>query len=196
MTAAKSADLSYLILTGGRSSRLGSDKAGAAINGVTMLDRLTGALPGQPTIIGPEIQGGPAAAIAAGLGAVATTWVAVVAVDMPFAARIIEYLVIEYLATMTSVASADGFVPVDAAGKEQWLCGVYRTAALRGAVAGFGPIVGAPLHKVMSGVDLQRVQVPDELLALLIDVDTPVDLERARLMAQKAHVMALEEGID
>lgn len=196
MTATKSADLSYLILTGGRSSRLGSDKAGAAINGVTMLDRLIGALPGQPTIIGPEIQGGPAAAIAAGLGAVATPWVAVVAVDMPFAARIIEYLVIEYLATMTSVASADGFVPVDAAGKEQWLCGVYRTAALRGAVAGFGPIVGAPLHKVMSCVDLQRVQVPDELLALLIDVDTPVDLERARLMAQKAHVMALEEGID
>jgi len=189
MTAAKSADLSYLILTGGRSSRFGSDKAAAAINGVTMLDRLTGALPGRSTIIGPEIQGGPAAAMAAGLDAVATTWVAVVAVDMPFAARIIEYL-----ATMISGASADGFVPVDAAGKEQWLCGVYRTAALLGAVARFGPIVGAPLHKVMSGVDLRRVQVPDELLALLIDVDTPVDLERARLMAQE--LMAKEEGID
>ena len=45
----------------------------------------------------------------------------------------------------------------------------------------------------MSGVDLQRVQVPDDLLALLIDVDTPVDLERARLMAQE--LMAKEEGI-
>ena len=194
MTAAKPADLSYLILTGGRSSRLGSDKAATAINGVTMLDRLVGALPGQPTIIGPEIQGGPAAAIAAGLDAVATPWVAVVAVDMPFAARVIEYL-----ATMTSGARADGFVPVDAAGKEQWLCGVYRTAALRGAVAGFGPIVGAPLHKVMSGVDLQRVQVPDELIALLIDVDTPVDLERAHLMAQELmakELMAKEEEMD
>ena len=71
---------------------------------------------------------------------------------------------------------------------------MYRTAALRGAVAGSGPIAGAPLHKVMSCVDLQRVQVPDDLLALLIDVDTPVDLERARLMAQD--LMAKEEEID
>ena len=189
MKAAESADLSYLILTGGRSSRLGSDKAGVVINGVTMLGRLTGAFPGKPTIIGPEIQGGPAAAIAAGLGEVTTPWVAVVAVDMPFAARIIEYL-----AAMIAGAGSDGFVPVDAAGKDQWLCGVYRTAALKVAVSGFDPIVGEPLHKVMSCVDLQRVHVPDELIALLIDVDTPEGLERARLMAQE--LMAKEEEID
>jgi molybdopterin-guanine dinucleotide biosynthesis protein A len=188
MKAAESADLSYLILTGGSSSRFGSDKAGAVINGVTMLDRLTSAFPCQPLIIGPEIQGGPAAAIVAGLGAVSTPWVAVVAVDMPFAARIIEYLV-----ALVVGARADGFVPVDAAGKDQWLCGVYRTAALKVAVSGFDPIAGEPLHKVMSCVDLQRVQVPDELLALLIDVDTPVDLERAHLLAQE--LMAKEEGI-
>ena len=144
------ADVSYVILTGGRSSRFGTDKAQAEINSVSLMDRLLDTLPvvssvssvpSVRVVIGPEIQGGPAAAVDAGIAAISTRWVAVVAVDMPFASPVIAYLV-----QLALGIKADGLIPIDAGGKEQWLCALYQVAPLRAAVAAFGSVAGAPLH--------------------------------------------------
>ena len=179
------ADVSYVILTGGRSSRFGTDKAQAEINSVSLLDRLLDTLPSVSSVpsvrvvIGPEIQGGPAAAVDAGIAAISTRWVAVVAVDMPFASPVIAYLV-----QLALGIKADGLIPIDAGGKEQWLCALYQVAPLRAAVAAFGSVAGAPLHKVLAPLNLHRVHLPGELARLLIDIDTPADLARAQLLDQ------------
>ena len=185
------ADVSYVILTGGRSSRFGTDKAQAEINSVSLLDRLLDTLPvvssvssvssvpSVRVVIGPEIQGGPAAAVDAGIAAISTRWVAVVAVDMPFASPVISYLV-----QLALGIKADGLIPIDAGGKEQWLCALYQVAPLRAAVAAFGSVAGAPLHKVLAPLNLHRVHLPGELARLLIDIDTPADLARAQLLDQ------------
>ncbi len=185
------ADVSYVILTGGRSSRFGTDKAQAEINSVSLLDRLLDTLPvvssvssvssvpSVRVVIGPEIQGGPAAAVDAGIAAISTRWVAVVAVDMPFASPVIAYLV-----QLALGIKADGLIPIDAGGKEQWLCALYQVAPLRAAVAAFGSVAGAPLHKVLAPLNLHRVHLPGELARLLIDIDTPADLARAQLLDQ------------
>ena len=185
------ADVSYVILTGGRSSRFGTDKAQAEINSVSLLDRLLDTLPvvssvssvssvpSVRVVIGPEIQGGPAAAVDAGIAAISTRWVAVVAVDMPFASPVIAYLV-----QLALGIKADGLIPIDAGGKDQWLCALYQVAPLRAAVAAFGSVAGAPLHKVLAPLNLHRVHLPGELARLLIDIDTPADLARAQLLDQ------------
>ena len=182
------ADVSYVILTGGRSSRFGTDKAQAEINSVSLMDRLLDTLPvvssvssvpSVRVVIGPEIQGGPAAAVDAGIAAISTRWVAVVAVDMPFASPVIAYLV-----QLALGIKADGLIPIDAGGKEQWLCSLYQVAPLRAAVAAFGSVAGAPLHKVLAPLNLHRVHLPGELARLLIDIDTPADLARAQLLDQ------------
>jgi molybdopterin-guanine dinucleotide biosynthesis protein A len=182
------ADVSYVILTGGRSSRFGTDKAQAEINSVSLMDRLLDTLPvvssvssvpSVRVVIGPEIQGGPAAAVDAGIAAISTRWVAVVAVDMPFASPVIAYLV-----QLALGIKADGLIPIDAGGKEQWLCALYQVAPLRAAVAAFGSVAGAPLHKVLAPLNLHRVHLPGELARLLIDIDTPADLARAQLLDQ------------
>ena len=179
------ADVSYVILTGGRSSRFGTDKAQAEINSVSLLDRLLDTLPvvssvpSVRVVIGQEIQGGPAAAVDAGIAAISTRWVAVVAVDMPFASPVIAYLV-----QLALGIKADGLIPIDAGGKEQWLCALYQVAPLRAAVAAFGSVAGAPLHKVLAPLNLHRVHLPGELARLLIDIDTPADLARAQLLDQ------------
>lgn len=57
MTAVHARELAYVILSGGRSTRFGANKAGAKINGSGLLDRLVAAFPSRAQIIGPEVQG-------------------------------------------------------------------------------------------------------------------------------------------
>ena len=179
MTAVHARELAYVILSGGRSTRFGANKAGAKINGSGLLDRLVAAFPSRAQIIGPEVQGGLAAAIDSALESIVAPWVAVVAVDMPFAPEIVEYLT-----QFIGAADVDGFIPIDEMGKQQWLCSIYRTTALRTAIFDFGSVVDAPLHKVLAQLHLDPVQLPDELTGLLVDIDTPADLARAERLAR------------
>jgi len=101
------ADVTGIVLTGGRSSRMGHDKASLVLGGSTLLDRTVAALnavaddivivcaPGQSlplvrssgslTVLSHPVEGlGPLAGIAAGLAAASAEVAVVVGVDHPF----------------------------------------------------------------------------------------------------------------
>ena len=72
---------------------------------------------------------------------------------------------------------ADGFVLVDPEGREQWLAGRYRVAALRAALDALGDPVDASLRRLLGGLRLRRVAADAEAIA---DIDTWEDYERAK----------------
>ena len=91
--------------------------------------------------------GGPVAALRAGLAPVDTDVVAVLAGDLPFvAASLIEEL--------RTRLTGDGILVVDDAGRDQYLLGVWRTAALRAAVADVaGP---TSLRRILAPLTVRR----------------------------------------
>jgi molybdopterin-guanine dinucleotide biosynthesis protein A len=124
-------------------------------------------------------RGGPVAAMRAGLELVPTEVVAVLAGDLPFLTAALVRALRERL-------TGDGVLVVDDTGQDQLLLGVWRTAALRDAVAGVrGPTsvrkVLAPLAVRRLHPVLQPGQPPP-----WTDCDTPADLTRARAAAAEA----------
>jgi len=159
-----------IVLTGGRSRRLGTDKATVVVAGLRMIDRVVAQLPAVPiVVVGPDPGipgvtvtredppgGGPAAALAAGLRHARTPWVAVIAADMPFAVPML----------LSLPRTGQAVVPT-ADGHPQPLCAWYRTSALRG----LGP--GVSLRTVLGDLDVHYVEVAARTIA---DIDTPADL--------------------
>lgn len=113
--------------------------------------------------------GGPVAGIAAALPAVITETVAVVAVDMPWAAGAVAEL-------PDIDQQVDAVVPVDDHEQRQPLCAVYRTDALRRAIHGSGH--GQSMKSVLSALTVRTVLVGSPLM----DVDTPEQLRQVRAM--------------
>lgn len=162
-----------IVLTGGASRRLGTDKATAVVAGKRMIDRVITQLPAVPiVVVGPDpgIRGvlvtredppgaGPAAALAAGLEHVRTDWVALIAADMPFAVPML----------MGLPRQADAVVPV-ADGHPQPLCAWYRVAALPSSRP------GDSMRAVLRDLDVRYVEVSATAVA---DIDTPADLAAA-----------------
>ncbi len=207
---------SLLVLTGGASLRLGQDKATTHVGGRRMIDRLLAGLPADVpvVVVGPPPDGlarrvavvredppgsGPLAGIGAGLAAVSTPSVGVIAADMPFGLPVVA----EALAQLTGVAphigvhgidhrmdgsvhtvdplpAAQAVVPIDPEGYRQWLCAAYRTDALRVALAALGPLAGLPVRALRGALDVMEWAVP---AAALADVDTAEQLAVARTRA-------------
>ena len=71
----------------------------------------------------------------------------------------------------------DGAVLVDGAGRPQWLCGVWRTAALRAASDGVPDPAGRPLRAVLGRLAVARVPAEGDEAS---DVDTADDLRALR----------------
>ena len=142
------ANLCGIVLAGGRSSRMGVDKAALEFGGITLLQRsvdrlapvvdelvLVGA-PGRPLpevtselpihLVEDPVEGeGPLVGIAAGLQACSGDAAVVVAVDMPFVeAELVRLLVARLNGTHRWV------VPI-AEGRPQPMCSVYALSALR-----------------------------------------------------------------
>jgi molybdopterin-guanine dinucleotide biosynthesis protein A len=135
--------LGAVILTGGTAARMdGADKAAIELDGVTLLERALSATVTavEVVVVGEQVptsrpvtwtredpvSGGPAAGLLAGLDRFLRPpdLLAVLAVDMPLVtpgtfARLLE-----------SVEGHDGAVLVDAGGRTQPLCAVYRRTAL------------------------------------------------------------------
>ena len=183
-----------ILLTGGRSSRMGAPgKPGLRVGAETMAARVAAAVPdaGRLIVVGPAYGvaatavltedppgGGPVAAIAAGLGEVSAPYVAVLAGDLPFLdAATIALLLAE---------PADLTVLVDDVGLDQLLCGVWRTRALAAAVASLPTPVGAPV-RVLAAVLLttgrrvvRRTVSSTGRPPPWYDIDTPAALAEAR----------------
>jgi FdhD protein len=180
-----------LLLTGGRSRRMGTDKATVEVGGVPLAQRLAAVLaaaldgpvlevgPGRtalPTAPEDRPGDGPLAAVAAGARALRAGGhdgaAVVLACDLPFA----DEALVRFLADQPGTA-----VPV-VDGRVQSLCARYDGAALAaapGLVAGGARAMQALLDvvpvRLLDEDDWSRVIEPQRF----IDVDTPEDLARA-----------------
>ncbi|MEV6860105.1 NTP transferase domain-containing protein [Streptosporangium subroseum] len=138
--------------------------------------------------------GGPVPALRAGLPEVDAPWVALLAADLPF-------LTAEHVSALLDAAGGDltgdmtegaaagegmtdgdaadgearaGAVLIDDGGREQWLAGVWRTAVLVRALAGYE---GRSLHGLLAPLSPVKLHLTGEPW---FDCDTVDDLQRAR----------------
>ncbi len=156
----------------------------------TLLAHILSGLPSgiEILIVGPEIKesvrdlrfvqehppgGGPVAALNAGVKLIETEFVAVIATDMPFAARAINNL-LNFLDS-----ARDGVIPRDGEGVDQTLCAIYRTAPLRQALETMGNPGGRSMRSLIALLDLKRIEFPISLESSLLDIDTPDQMHQA-----------------
>lgn len=189
-------DLTAFVLAGGKSSRMGTDKAFLELAGKTLLARslvLAHAVTPQVQIVGevqkfspfgrvvPDIyaERGPLGGIHAALSASSTDLNLILAVDLPFlSSEFLHYLLSEARASRAMVT-----VP-RAAGGFQPLCAIYQKS--------FAKLAGESLRAGQNKIDPLFVKVPvrtleeHELLshgfgpAMFGNVNTPEEWENAR----------------
>lgn len=180
-----------VILAGGRGARLGGvAKPLVVVRGRTMLDAalaaagsassvvVVGDVPVPPgvlqTLEDPPF-GGPAAGLAAGLAALTheDPWVLVLASDVPG----VDAAVPELLAEAERLGpEVDGVCFHDDSGHPQWMLALYRTDALRRAVAAT-PTTDCSLRRLLAPLTLTTIPGVDEAIA---DCDTWDDIDTAR----------------
>jgi molybdopterin-guanine dinucleotide biosynthesis protein A len=174
-----------VVLAGGASSRFGSDKLAAMVDGVALLDRVLAAAVGarQRIVVGRTRPtqahvvwtwedppgGGPAAGVVAGLALVTSPWVVLLAGDLPY----VEPATLQRLVTAAG-SPHEGALLVDAGGRRQHLCCAVAAKALRAQAATRPDWHGAPLRALLAGLALAEVPA---LAAEAHDVDIPRDLD-------------------
>ncbi len=182
-----------VVLAGGTSSRLGgADKASIELDGVTLLERALAATMTamEVVVVGEQVpttrpvtwtledprSGGPAAGLLAGLQSFLRqpAVVQVLAVDMP---RVGPGTFARLSDALENDPGADGALLVDADGRRQPLCGLYRRGSLMRAAPAPEDRHGLPLHRLLQS--LRLLEVPpyggEER-----DIDTWADLRRER----------------
>ncbi|KAA9377495.1 NTP transferase domain-containing protein [Microbispora cellulosiformans] len=185
-----------VILAGGRAERFGgADKPGALVGGVPLVERVVAAVRAARAVIvaGPPRDlpgvvftredppgGGPVPALRAGLAEVTSPSVVLLAADMPFleAAHVAELLAA--LREGSGSAGAAGAVLVDDTGREQWLAGAWRTAALRTAL---GAYEGRSLWGLLGPLAPVPVRLAAGAAPPWFDCDSIEDLRAARVRA-------------
>jgi molybdopterin-guanine dinucleotide biosynthesis protein A len=176
----------------------GVDKAVLAVGGRPMLHRVLAVVADASplVVVGPPRDGlpagvlqvreeppggGPVAAAAAGLSALAdgVGTVALLASDLPF----LTTGAVGALRAAVNASTVDGAVAVDGTGRRQLLCGVWRAAAVRGALAELGDPNGASMRALTAGLRVAEVRLPDPDPGARpppwYDCDTEDDLRRA-----------------
>jgi molybdopterin-guanine dinucleotide biosynthesis protein A len=199
-----------VVLAGGAGRRLGGvAKPALAVGGRPMLHRVLAAVAGaRPrVVVGPATLpvpaevvrtlerspgGGPVPAIAAGLALVPPEvgYLALLAADLP----LLTAAAVGRLRAAAAAEGVDGAVYLDRAGRPQWLCGVWRTAALR-ARLGAGPadLAGVPVHRLLSGLVVTPLVDPGPGPPPWWDCDTDQQLRRAEEMVVTEPMATLEE---
>lgn len=179
-----------MILTGGASTRFGSDKSHAKIGQLSLIQTLLATLSPEIeiVIVGPQLDeikrpvnftredpigGGPVAAIDAGLAMVRSEYVAVIATDMPFASQVVDML------CESIPFNADALIPLDSQGVRQPLCALYRTQALAQALHKLENVQGQSVRRLMKNLTVEELALGSDLQRILVDVDTPSDLKHA-----------------
>jgi len=172
-----------IVIAGGRGTRMGGiDKPGLALGGSTLRERAIAAARRaglDPVVhVGSETDGGPVAALAAGLAeldADDSDEVVVLAGDLVDPGLVVAALV---GAAHDQRRERDGAVLVDPDGREQWLAARYRVAALRTAFDALpGGPRGASFRALVRGLDLARLPAEPAVVA---DVDSWQDYETAK----------------
>ena len=189
-----------IVLAGGRSVRMGMDKASLVLQGESLLARVIGriaahwdsvlvvAAPGQSLpkistdsvrVLRDEYPGkGPLSGIYTGLKAARTTYCSVVACDMPFA----NSLLLSYMLDAAQAGDYEAVIPL-AGGRLQYLHAVYKRTlfgpieqALRGDLLAIHTFVGNRHIRTISESDVMSVE-PE--MKFHLNVNTPEDLTRA-----------------
>lgn len=197
-----SAGFDAVILAGGRGSRLGGvSKGEIEVGGHRLVDIAVDAalhagashviVVGSVHVEAPAVVihedppfGGPAAGLAAALPTVSAPRLLLLACDLPRAAELVAMLLgsggLTPLLNEADQTGVDGVVIVDAAGRTQWLAGMYRTQAVSDALdaaSAQSGVYGLPLRRLLERLDLTPVH--DERRAS-DDIDTPEQLLAAR----------------
>jgi molybdopterin-guanine dinucleotide biosynthesis protein A len=150
----------------------GVDKTALEVGGVSMLERVTQALAttcGRVVVVGPEVRGGPAAAVAAlAHQMVDADVVVVVAADLAL-------LRTDHVAALVeAVGDADAAAARDDRGLPNPLVAAYRAKALHATMAGIGE--GDRADRLLPA-DTRVVQLDGDAT---FSVNTPADLDEAR----------------
>jgi len=192
-------EIGAVILAGGRSSRFGRDKAGAQLDGLSLLEHVLKALP-EPraeTVLAireeqtgsespvdrivfddPALPDGPLRGIVAGLEAITSEWAWVVACDLP---GIIPAL----LEDLARARTPDllGVIP-EWGGRLQPLCALYSRTALpilrKAAGSDARSVTGALAQPGFLRFDEARSRKLDPEGRSFININTPDALERFR----------------
>ncbi|WP_448712459.1 molybdenum cofactor guanylyltransferase [Microbacterium profundi] len=201
MTVSGVSGIGAILLVGGRSRRMGGGiKPLLEVGGNTLFARsiaaLTDAGCAPLTVVGPVLDAavpvrwvredppfsGPVAGIEAALAGESSAsdgaptepeWTLLLAGDLPRVGPIVSRLV----ASAASASGVDAHV-FTADGHPQWLAGIYRTTALRAALAAFtGEYAGASCRALLGGLAISWIPDEDGITA---DIDTPADLARIR----------------
>ena len=159
-----------IVLAGGRSTRMGGgDKTAIPIDGVPMIERVLAGVreAGVCVVVGPEVGGGPVAAIASALPAVTAPLVLTLAGDQPWIAPAVPLLVAAVGAADVAVLVADG--------RRHYLAAAWRTSALHAAVAALDVTADAAVRALFEGASVIDVLDTDGWSR---DIDSPADLPR------------------
>ncbi len=188
-----------IVVAGGSGERLGGvDKASLTLGAQTLLSRALAAVAGarRTIVVGPPRTlpahvlavseqppgGGPAAAVAAGLAEVTSSWVAVLACDMPFVTDAHVQRLAETVMESGAVG-VDGAIYVDGQGRRQPLAAIYRAQGLHGSVLALGEVGGASMQNLVKGLTLLELAA-DSVMSL--DCDTWDDVIRSRQLLEEA----------
>jgi molybdopterin-guanine dinucleotide biosynthesis protein A len=195
--------IACVVLVGGESKRMGTDKASLVLDGTTLVERVievvrpifkkvyigahedssSGEAYGLPVIVDTLPGRGPVLGVCAALEEAKEEWVFIVSCDLPM----LSSKLIEFLATKTE--GVDAVVPlID--GRAQTTCALYSRACLHplSELVGSGEKGSRSLTRFLEETEGLRVRyVSEEELSKIdtdmesfADVDTPDDLEEAK----------------
>ena len=177
-----------VVLAGGRGARLGApSKPDLKVAGRRLLDiALTAAMGANRIVVVGDVEvpegvlrtreepvfGGPVAGLAAGLACLPdpAQWTLLLACDLPDAKAAVAQLL-----AATPGPEHDGACLLDADGRNQWLLGCYRTAALTSRLADRGEPPLTALYRLLGPLHLLGI---DPGRAIVDDLDTPADAQR------------------
>jgi molybdopterin-guanine dinucleotide biosynthesis protein A len=175
-----------IVVAGGRSSRLGTDKTRLDIGGMPLLDRVLTSVAdarqrivvGEPRPVGSgvvwareePVGGGPAAGVVAGLESVTAPVTVLLAGDLP---RLDAATVRRLLGAIGAGGPYDGAILVDAGGRRQHLTCAVVTDALRRATRTRSGWHDAAMHELLAPLRLRPLAVRGRETD---DIDTPADI--------------------
>ncbi|MGC2165772.1 MAG: molybdenum cofactor guanylyltransferase [Gallionella sp.] len=186
-------DCTAIILAGGNSQRMGSDKASLMLNGRSLLDSVAATMErlfphvvlsvrrlrtdtDLPQVCDDAAYAGPLAGLVSGMESISTPWAFVVACDMPFvAAEMVDLLALRRGTYQAVVPVTHGYPQPLAAFYARSGLEEIRTHMLSGGKHSMRAVL-EKLH--VCYVREPELRKADEMLRCFVDLDTPAEYAR------------------